>query len=294
MKKIIISVIAIIAIFLSGNFTFCQVSTNFNKLELTDKIVNKDTKLSLNNDLNQVNRNANYTSEDKEKSPFLGAVMSLIIPGTGEFYAKSYVKSAIFFAAEAGLWTVYAIFQSKGNKKTDEYQAYANGNWDIRKYAQWLKDQSFQSSSGINPLEPNVEVLRGQINVCEEVNFSHTLPPWGEQQYYEVIGKYQNFIYGWSTAAPDITKNNYDRYVLPQVESYMTDRQKANDYFSISSYSIDAVVLNHLLSAADAAWSVTVFNKNINVSTSVKFRNVYSITQSKYALTPFLNLQANF
>ena len=164
----------------------------------------------------------------------------------------------------------------------------------MRKYGQWLKDQSFPKSTGINPNEPNLETLRAEINACEEVNFSHTLPLPVQQQYYEVIGKYQNFIYGWSTAGPDININNYEHYVLPQVQDYMVNRQKANDYFNIASYSLDVVILNHVVSAADAAWTVTIFNKNLNVNTNMNFRNVYSFAENKYILTPFANLKVTF
>jgi len=293
MNKILISAAIVLTLIVFADCSYCQTG-NFNKIDLTEKILNSETKLTYFNDIGRINRTQNEDIEIKEKSPLLGAAMSLVIPGAGEFYAKSYVKSAIFFAVETGLWTVYAIFQSKGNNKTDEYEKYANQNWDIRKYGQWLVEQGFKESAGINPQEPNLEILRGQINHCEENNFSHTLPQPGEQQYYEVIGKYQNFIVGWSTAGNDITKNNYENYVLTQVQNYMSDRQKANDYFNISSYSLDAVVINHLLSAADAAWSVTIYNKSINVNTNFKFRNVYVYAKNKFVLTPFLNVQAVF
>ncbi len=83
-------------------------------------------------------------------------------------------------------------------------------------------------------------------------------------------------------------------YVLPQVQNYMVNRQKANDYFSNASYSLDVIVLNHLLSAADAAWSVTMFNKNINVNTSLNIKNLYNYTHNEYKLTPFANIKVTF
>ena len=74
----------------------------------------------------------------------------------------------------------------------------------------------------------------------------------------------------------------------------MANRQKANDYFNIASYSLDVVVLNHLVSAADAAWTVTIFNKSLTVNTNMNFKNVYSFAEDRYILTPFANLKITF
>ena len=74
----------------------------------------------------------------------------------------------------------------------------------------------------------------------------------------------------------------------------MNDRQQANNFFNNASLSVDIIVLNHILSAADAAWSVTLYNKRIQVNTNINFRNIYSAKNFKYNLTPFANLKINF
>ena len=113
-------------------------------------------------------------SASNEKSPVLGGVLSAIVPGAGEFYAKSYLKAAIFLAVEAGMWIGYTTFQNKGNTQTDSYQAYANQNWSVRKYATWLRDQA--GATGVNPSEADLNTLRNQINSFEATHFSHQLP----------------------------------------------------------------------------------------------------------------------
>lgn len=230
----------------------------------------------------------------KLKSPVLGAVMSAVIPGTGQIYAKNYLKSAIFIAAEAGLWALYAVFQGKGNDQTDAYEKYANENWNMRKYAQWLKDQSFQGSDGID-LSKDDETLRLQINVCEERNFSHQLPRKGEQQYYEVIGKYQNYVTGWSTADVNIiNKNNYGTYHLPQVSSYMDDRQTANDYYNKGTTTLMVVILNHIVSSIDGVLSVNSYNNKYVLKGNLSFQPVYSYKLGRSIVTPFANVSFTF
>ncbi len=229
------------------------------------------------------------------KSPVLGALLSAAIPGAGEFYAKSYVKSAVFLAVEAGLWVTYAVFQKKGNDQTTSYQNYADAHWSAVRYATWLKNQSFPGSGSID-LNSDPATLRRQINACEEQSgFSHTLPNYGEQQYYEVIGKYRTYTCGWDQAGSDITKNNYETYpILPQVNFYMDERQQANNYFDRGTTTMMVVILNHIASAIDGVISVNSFNNRLTVQGNVSFSPVYSFREGRSVVTPFFNLKVGF
>ena len=236
----------------------------------------------------------NDIDSSKLKSPILGAVLSAVIPGAGQGYAKNYIKSGIFLAVEAGLWITYAVFQGKGNDQTTSYQNYANSNWDMRKYGKWLKDQSFTGSAGIN-LSADDNTLRGQINTCEGLNFSHQLPPPGDQQYYEVIGKYQNYTVGWSTADPNlINKNNWGTYHLPQVSDYMDSRQTANDYYNKGTTTLMVVLLNHVVSAIDGVLSVHSYNNKYVLKGNVSFAPIYSYRLGRAVVTPFANVSFTF
>ena len=252
---------------------FAQEKNEFSRIEITNKFINQKSAFNSSSDLNdkiKTNRNV----KDETKSPFLGALLSGVIPGAGEFYAKSFIKSAIFFGIEAGLWTAYAVYQKKGNDQTESFQNFADQNWSINKYARWLVQEQFQGYNAItDPLTTDLNRLRMEVNIVEAQNFSHQLPPIGEQQYYELIGKYQNFVTGWSDANLNVVnRNNYGSYKTDMFVGYSYDRQTANDYYNKSSTSITLVILNHLLSSADAAWSVSMFNKDLKVKTSLKMK----------------------
>jgi len=265
-----------------------QVSTNFQKLELSNKILSQNSSETFEKKLN-----LNNQTKAGEKSPYLGALFSGIIPGAGEVYGKNYLKAGIFFAIEAGLWTAYSIFQNKGNDQTEIYQNFANQNWDVYKYGRWLKEQSFSGSDGIN-LESNKEELRRQINICEAQNFSHQLPPYGEQQYYELIGKYQNFVTGWADADLNVVnRTNYGSYKTTMFNSYAADRQEANKYYDKGTTTLTVVILNHILSAADAAWTVSMFNKDLKVKTGIHMENKYSYLGER-KLIPVANVNVTF
>jgi hypothetical protein len=240
-------------------------------------------------------------SASTEKSPVLGAVLSGLVPGAGEFYAKSYIKAGIFLALEAGLWYGYINYQNKGDAQTEYYHTYADQNWNIHKYAQWIHDKVTGGAS-VNPNEQDLNVLRSQLNAVESQNFSHTLPVFGTQQYYELIGKYQNFVAGWPDADITVINQNggasdpnwYENYKTPIFISYSYDRQRANDYYDISTRFVMGVIVNHVLSAADAVWSVNMFNKKMEVKTGMRVEERYGgIFMEKYSL-PTAKLTVQF
>ncbi|MGH2575526.1 MAG: hypothetical protein ACRDFC_07495, partial [Ignavibacteria bacterium] len=190
-------------------------------------------------------------------------------------------------------WTSFAYFRFKGDDKVDEYQNYANTKWDIRRYASWLVNENFEGSGVINPNEPDLGVLLSQINECERQNFSHTLPELRSQQYYELIGKYQNFLGGWEDAG-NVTKNNYQTAKTPMFIFYSEERQKANDFYNYATTGVYVVILNHILSAADAAWSVSIYNKKLKMETGFRINKYHSPFTNLYGNLPSLNLKVSF
>jgi hypothetical protein len=215
--------------------------------------------------------------EAHRKSPWLAAGMSLVVPGSGEFYAENYWKSALFLAVEVGAWALAYHFDRKGDTQTDFFQGYADQHWNVVQYAQYTIDNLVESSErayyqsnvfipGTGDLPPWQRVNWDVLNQMErEIGsfYSHTLPPHGEQQYYELIGKYPQFNQGWDDAnlslPPDyflIKENLTQRYLY-----YSSERGKANDYYRNATTFVTVAVVNHLLSAIDAAWTTSSYNR---------------------------------
>jgi len=74
------------------------------------------------------------------------------------------------------------------------------------------------------------------------------------------------------------------------IQWYLNERGKANDYYNISKWAVIAVVSNHFISAIDAAWSASKFNKKLNINVSVKEENI-GYNKEYY---PQINLSYNF
>ncbi len=221
------------------------------------------------------------------KSPKKAFLYSLIIPGWGQKYAEtSTLKTLAFIGFEAGFWMGFFNYRNDGNKKTDEYEAFANLHW----------------LEGINPLDPLYpHSYRGWLDTMgtTEEDYTHTLPSSKSQQYYEMIGKYDQFRGGWDDYWDEVgiidtsiggvidttwvpgpehheelyfshTVENPDGtidsvYLIKNISSnrsnYNSMRSKANDLLNQANQFVVFSILNHLLSAVDAAISANRYNK---------------------------------
>ncbi len=247
------------------------------------------------NDSNKINKSAD---NPKKKSVLLGMGLSALLPGAGEFYGGNILKAAIFLGVEVIGWGAYIYFTKKGDRETNDFQNYANTYWSVRTYGAWLVSQGFQGAGGINPNEPDLETLRSEIMVCEEQNFSHTLPDYGTQQFYELIGKYQNFQAGWTNLAHVPTKDpgpyNYETYHDPVFTNYAYSRQAANNNYYYGTTGVIVVVANHVLSIADAAWTVAMFNKKIGMQTGFEIRQEISPYTFNIENVPVFKMKVTF
>ncbi len=204
------------------------------------------------------------------KSLYLAAVLSAAVPGAGEFYSESYIKGGAFFAAEVVSWFIYFSYNRRGDRATDEFQNFADANWSVVDYTQWLNDNAKNVNSNstcaisINPdksLPPWLRVNWNELNACERSIggiFTHALPRHGDQQYYELIGKYGQYNPGWKDAdRSSVSSDNISNLF----RLYSGMRGRANNFYSTASTALAVVIINHLLSAVDGAWSATTYNK---------------------------------
>lgn len=209
------------------------------------------------------------------KSPWVAAGLSLVLPGAGEIYSESYWKAAAFLAVEIAAWSIAYSNDRSGDRQTASFQAFAQEHWSAYKYARWTLDNASSIRSGF-PVGEYSDVLNQdgsvnwtRLNQLERALgswYSHVLPPFGDQQYYELIGKYQQFYHGWDDAESGrTTYEQISEYLNSHPDSrfqfYSRERGKANDYYNTASTFVTIAVVNHILSALDAAWSASSFNK---------------------------------
>lgn len=223
------------------------------------------------------------------KSPLKAALFSAVLPGAGQAYSEDYWKGLAFFGAEVGLWVVYAVYQSKADKQTNDFQNFADQHWSVVQYADWITKYISQLAPGMSistsgmvnnrnaNLPPWQQVDWSQINLVEsqimqspDNGFTHNLPLRPEQQYYELIGKYPQFAPGWDSeinmTPADIVASN----VSSQFLNYRNMRGNANSLYAIASTATYVLVANHVFSALEAAWSATANNKALKMGATLE------------------------
>ncbi len=246
-------------------------------------------------------------------SPLLAGLFSAVVPGTGQFYTKSYWQGAAFLGVEVISWIAYAKYEKKGNQQTEAFQNYADQHWSVIRYAYWIQanypayydDMIVPGQQASNIANPWTYVSWDKLNGVEDriagdqniqpTGFTHKLAPYGDQQYYEMIGKYSQFGGGWEDAASytkaDVIANNGIGNVSPEFITYSHMRGDANSSYNIATAVSYIIVANHIFSALEAAWNASKINNRIQLQGYLQLRRIdgnlvefVPILQVKYEL----------
>ena len=254
--------------------------------------------------------------EGATKSPWVAGALSLVIPGAGEVYTKNYLKGAVFFAVEAASWIVAYSYDKKGDNQTAFFKAYANEHYSVDRYTRWTiahlsalnpvipkSPQEYKDAIYIDidpdtdPLDPvpfdginwsELNAMERDISAGGGNGYTHSLPYYGEQQYFELIGKYEQFSRGWDDSDPasPVENNVPIRSTSARFFEYAKMRAQANNYYDVASTFVSVAVINHILSAADAVWSATKYNSALHAELRMKMqRTPYGyapLTQAKF------------
>jgi hypothetical protein len=215
------------------------------------------------------------TESSSTKSLWLAGGLSALLPGAGQVYADApWWRTALYAGLEAAGWAAYAIYNAKGNRATDDFQNYADTHWSVLRYVNWIAanyqrwpDESVDKQAAAEALRSIYvqgspqggdweKIDFAQLNKLEhavKAGFSHTLPPHGDQQYYEEVGKYVQYRSGWDdhAVAGDTVIYNPSRVTQGNLD-YMSMRAEANHLLSIATTAIGGLALNHLASVIDA------------------------------------------
>ncbi len=187
------------------------------------------------------------------KSVLKAFVYSAVVPGAGQLYTGSKVKAVTFFGIEAATWAGYLIFHGKGNDKTNFFNDFADLHWSEARYTSFLFD--------------NFQVYDDESAVDDYGNlvFTHHLPDTKTQQYYEMIGKYNQFVFGWDDVDPAIPRTyvNLSTAISDHRVEYEGLRHDANVMYGRATASLIVMMANHVISGAEAALAAKHHNSKV-------------------------------
>lgn len=271
---------------ISLSFSYAQTA-NESAIALTGNLAMDSKILTMNNSPLQ-KQNLLPEPSDK-KNPMLAGLFSLIVPGSGDFYAEHYWEAGIFAAIEVGAIAIALHYDKKGDDQTSYFQGIADrkDGWSVKRYVDFLNSKNsadpertqYVINYTIDESKPEWQWFDwGKINEAELG--SHKLPIHGTQQYYELIGKYNEYNPGWESYWPNGSSLNGSQYDpvyaqgstvgLDQLKTYAGYRGKANDYYDYASHAVIAIYINHFLSVVDAIWSTISYNKNLSLKSNVQ------------------------
>lgn len=235
-----------------------------------------------------------HTMRDKPGLMFVG---SAIVPGLGQAANDQWWKSALLVGVESAAWILMADQKARGRTAERRSNRFGNGNWSVVNYAGWI--HGYYHRIGRRPGTPDVPITslltpaglavynqtgqfptptfqnttdwamidlnalrtleRNTIYVATGREFSHTLPDYGSQQYYELMSKYPQFGPGWRDWNDTVHDVNRRNDGMPDMWfEHARMGVVFNDHYRLSSNMVSLILLNHVVSAFDAYFTVKI------------------------------------
>jgi hypothetical protein len=233
------------------------------------------------------------TTVSGHKSVFLAAVLSAILPGLGEYYVGDNIwRGLVFTGVEAGLWVGMIRWNQRFNDSLNGFYAFSDKHWSTARYGDSLNAtlSAYHVSDSCNcyAMGNNIASINraeAQLDSIFASNpfgdpYGHRLvnPSIDNQQYYEMISKY-----------PDPYTNGWDNAANFNLAGFM--RADANAQADVANIFLYGIILNHLLSAVDAALMARDHNSPVNV-----FGNViqHTMPDGSTAYFPTAHLEYRF
>ncbi|MBW8888857.1 MAG: hypothetical protein JF616_13965 [Fibrobacteres bacterium] len=243
----------------------------------------------------------------KYRSPKKAMFMSLIVPGLGQAYVGhnwfNYTRGATYFLTDVALaygWHYYV--RTRQDREISKYQAFADRNWRQAKYEDSVNAykeksatlnlhresycdfvQSTDTEKGkllhggcLDPKSSEYPSFKNEYDDSKDsadvvARLRAAFP--NAQQFYELIGKENEFITGWNDAPAMKTDDSAwfavdkdgnatkELATTPNQQAYIAMRAQANDYARMQAWFLGGMVLNHIVSAVDAAITARYHNK---------------------------------
>lgn len=235
----------------------------------------KDTKVE---DVKSINFAQNLK---QYRSPKLAMLLSFLMPGSGQLYARHKLKAAIFGAAELTIIGTGTALAVKGRKELKKAKQFADDNYRVENFKTYY----------YNVFKPNVSVtlhdlIFGSGNLTID-QFEQLAQKRDNDFYRNIQGNDNPFVRGWKdvtpTFLPDFTpaEPGYKTYssdtlylVYPAnmdstharfgfsklQEEFEIKFSKANNFYDISQKVFFLLLLDRIVSAVDAGITAKAYN----------------------------------
>ena len=183
----------------------------------------------------------------RRKRTIISVVCSAILPGAGQLYLYwdtrdpwLLARAPVYLAVEGYLWYGYDHNHDKGKDIKQDYMDYADEHWSLDRFLEQ---------------HPCCVDLPGQCVTWEDFNelcqghfdyFLYTPRELDVEEYYENLGKYDAFVYGW-----DDWVEGGD-YWTPNRTYYWGLRDESDKYLLRADQHLMLMIVNRVVSMIDA------------------------------------------
>jgi TM2 domain-containing membrane protein YozV len=179
-----------------------------------------------------------FTTSSGKKSVAAAAALSLLLPGLGEWYADDYATGKYFSIAEGTLWLTWTSF---------------------RMYGDWVRDDARDFAvqyAGINKEGKDAQYFIdiGNFQSVDDYNEQMLL----QRDADEIYNPNSDYKWNWDTDE--------------RREQYRQLRVQSDEIYNNANFVIAAVVVNHVVSAINAARTAVGYNDALDQTGSLKFQ----------------------
>lgn len=233
-------------------------------------------------------RSSSSVLDTISESPGLAFLSSALVPGLGQAAHRQWWRVPLYAGIEIAALYVTIDQKNRGDRLQRDYDRYADEHWSVVQYAQavarytqldiTLEDmlterglEELRNNGYLRPAFDNEIDWRmidlAALNDVEERTlyrstgraFSHVVPAYGSQQYYELVSKYFQYGPGWRDWNRDISIIDGGVEDMPASWRYHTALEEDfNDALRVSRNMGMLLIANHFFSAFDALFTARI------------------------------------
>ncbi|MGD1048936.1 MAG: hypothetical protein ABR899_09355 [Candidatus Krumholzibacteriaceae bacterium] len=188
------------------------------------------------------------------KKTALAIVASGILPGMGELlcYTASrdnwtLARVPAFVGLDAYMWYGYFHNHRIGKDYKHDYELYAGAHWSLGRFL--ANHPCCAAIGGCDSWQYYNEHCQGQYNF-----FIYTPIESSTEEYYENIGKYNTFAFGWDDAKPYLGDAVNYQYWTPHRQYYWSLRRDSDRYLLRGDNYLMGLLVSRVVSMLDTGW----------------------------------------
>ncbi len=170
-------------------------------------------------------------------------IKSLIIPGWGQMSSGHNIRAITFVTAELATIYGYKSNYADGEDLEAEFKLFADTYWD---YRVWSLQDDGETACGGNLRTHRMPVIPDQDGDGLD-------DPLKDHHFYENLGKYPEFSCGWDDYIDGGINYDYDEDETKHKAEYIVMRTRSNELYRHAQVAGTLMMINHLISAFDAA-----------------------------------------